>query len=96
MCLFYYSALTLSQSLKGKNQDGSPSQDQLVSDLCMSFDQFNNELTGQEKEIFKRSVVENFSITDIDNLIAKFKQELTKSNDNQQELTTYPRNQEKS
>lgn len=95
MCLFYYSALTLSQSLKGENQDGSPSQDQLVSDLCMSFDQFNNELTDQEKEIFLRSVIENFSITDINRLIDKFQQELTKSNENKQQLTTYPRNQEK-
>ena len=54
-----------------------------------------NELTDQENEIFKRSVVENFSITDINRLIDKFQQELTKSNENKQELTTYPRNQEK-
>lgn len=94
MCLFYYSALTLSQSLKGSNQDGSPSQEELVSDLCMSYDQFNDVLTDQEKEIFKRSVVENFSIKDINRLIDKFQQELTKSNENQQESTIYPRNPE--
>jgi hypothetical protein len=86
MCLFYYSALTLSQSLKGENQDGSPSQDQLINDLCRSFDQFNDELTAQEKEIFLRSVKENFLITDIDRLIGKFLQELEKNPQNQEKL----------
>jgi hypothetical protein len=86
MCLFYYSALTLLQSLKGENQEGSPSQEQLINDLCGSFDQFNDELIAQEKEIFSKSVKENFSITDIDRLIGKFLQELEKHHENQEKL----------